>query len=385
VRNYNKSENNFNDEFEKISTFPNIKNNLVINSFPLKKNNIRVFDFFSGAGGASCGFRNAGLEIVLGVDKDPDSKTTFLTNFPEAKFIQENISVLTPESISHIVNEMSGPRLFCGCAPCQPFSRQNKNKSLADDRMKLLERFGDFVRFFVPEYVFIENVPGLQNMEVAQSGPLGNFLNLLKSLKYFFKCDVIRSCDYGVPQRRARLVLMASTLAPVRFPKPNFGIRRTYPYRTVADLMAGLPLLSAGKCDPVDRDHCSAPLSEKNLARLRATPPGGSHKDWPNELKLACHLRHDGHTDAYGRLSWDKMAGALTTKCISLSNGRFGHPDQDRALSVREAALLQTFPLDWNFSGTLWTKARQVGNAVPPILAFRFGKMILAHYHKYRL
>ncbi len=344
---------------------------------------IKVFDFFSGAGGASCGFRNAGLDIALGVDKDKDCSATFQMNFPEALFLQKNISTLTPEDIEPIINKGHGVRLFCGCAPCQPFSKQNKNRKSFDDRLNLLESFGNFVKHFIPEYVFIENVPGLQNIHSAKKGPLGGFLALLNDLGYYVKCDVVYSCDYGVPQRRARLVLIASTLGPVRFPKPFYGPGRTYPYRKVEDLISGLPSLNAGECDPADQDHCAAPLSELNLARLRATPPGGSHRDWPDELKLSCHINHDGHTDAYGRLAWQKMAGALTTKCVSLSNGRFGHPDQDRALSVREAAFLQTFPSRWKFSGTLWTKARQVGNAVPPILSFRFGKMIAAHYRLY--
>jgi len=348
-----------------------------------KGSSIKVFDFFSGAGGASCGFRNAGLDIVLGVDKDKDCSATFQMNFPESLFLQKNISSLTPEDIEPIVDEGHGVRLFCGCAPCQPFSRQNKSRKSSDDRLNLLENFGNFVKYFIPEYVFIENVPGLQNMHSAQEGPLGEFLALLYDLGYYVKCDVVYSCDYGVPQRRARLVLIASTLGPVKFPKPRYGPGRTYPYRKVEDLMSGLPPLNAGECDPADLDHCAAPLSELNLSRLRATPTGGSHRDWPDELKLACHINHDGHTDAYGRLAWNKMAGALTTKCVSLSNGRFGHPDQDRALSVREAAFLQTFPSCWKFSGTLWTKARQVGNAVPPILSFRFGKMIAAHYRLY--
>lgn len=344
---------------------------------------LRVFDFFSGGGGASCGFRNAGLKIALGVDQDEDCSKTFQANIPEARFVQKNIASLSPKDLEPFVSEGKGGRLFCGCAPCQPFSKQNKNKNGYDDRLNLLENFGVFVEYFKPEYVFIENVPGLQNIQSAQAGPLGKFQSLLDELGYQSECNVIYSCDYGVPQRRARLVLIASTLGPVRFPKSHYGPNRKFPYSKVADWISGLPPLEAGEADPVDSDHCSSPLSAMNLSRIRATPTGGSHRDWPFELKLDCHMKHDGHTDAYGRLAWDKMAGALTTKCISLSNGRFGHPDQDRALSVREAALLQTFPENWKFSGSLWTKARQVGNAVPPLLAFAFGKTIKAHYRMY--
>lgn len=182
--------------------------------------------------------------------------------------------------------------------------------------------------------------------------------------------------DYGVPQVRRRLVLVASRVSAVRLPMPTHGQGKK-PVATVQDWISGLPRLEAGAVDSFDPDHAAAALSELNLRRIQATPMGGNRLDWPEDLRLDCHQGHSGHTDVYGRMSWDKPSPGLTTRCVSYSNGRFGHPEQDRAISVREAALLQTFPLTLKLSGTLTSKARQIGNAVPPLMAERIGEALI--------
>jgi DNA (cytosine-5)-methyltransferase 1 len=237
-----------------------------------------------------------------------------------------------------------------------------------------LSHFGRFVRYFRPEFVLVENVPGLQSIS-EEPGPLPSFLALLRKLDYYVTTGTVDCCDYGVPQKRQRFVLLASNLGTVSLPPKTHGPGTANErFSTVGEWIADLPPLKAGEqCNTVP-NHRAANLSIKNLQRIHATPPGGGRLDWPAELVLACHAGHTGHTDVYGRLRMDQPASALTTRCISLSNGRFGHPIQDRALSVREAASLQTFTRTFQFSGSLNSMARQIGNAVPMLLAQRLGE-----------
>ena len=333
---------------------------------------ISVYDFFSGCGGASQGFLDAGLNIRLGIDYDHDAAETFRYNFSKADFIERDIRLVSPYDIERHINK-SNKNLFCGCAPCQPFSKQNNHKSENDCRINLLKEFSRFIKHFLPDFIFVENVPGIQKI-TFKSSPLEQFVNDLK--KYGYKKPQIRvvsAADYGVPQPRKRLILLAALHHDVCWPKPTHGILSKNPYSTVGDWIKGLPPLNAGEMDKADPDHISAKLSKINLERIKATPEGGGRMDWPDELKLACHANHTGHTDVYGRLSFNQMSSTLTTKCLSYSNGRYGHPIDDRGLSLREAAMLQTFPKTFKFSGPLTSRARQVGNAVPPLLAFHIG------------
>ncbi len=229
---------------------------------------------------------------------------------------------------------------------------------------------------WLPEYVFIENVPGMQRIQ--RSGPLYSFQALLRKLGYQFECAIVPALWYGVPQTRERLVLVASRNSSIKIPMPTHGPGGTYgAYTTVGDWIRNIPEISAGQTHFADPDHVAAKLSAINLQRIRATPEGGGRGDWPQDLWLECHKTYSGHSDVYGRLAWDKQAAGLTTRCISYSNGRFGHPSQDRAISVREAACLQTFPRDYRFVGSLTSKARQIGNAVPPKMAEVFGREFL--------
>ena len=343
---------------------------------------IKVFDFFCGCGGASAGLRAAGMEIALGLDNDPDARRTFEANFPEAGFIGEDIAD-TPAGVLDVVVDLCGdhPLLFNACAPCQPFSRQRRQAAPpGDGRLGLLDHVLRFVRRYRPELIFAENVPGLRDggagREVFQ-----RLLRTLDELGYSTTHRVVTSQDYGIPQRRARLVLLASVFGPVAFPAPSHGAGTANPeYSTVGDWIGAYPAIAAGEAHAGVPNHRAARLSPLNLRRIRATPPGGGWRDLPSELMPASRQSgFGGFTDVYGRLKWDAPAPALTTRCISYSNGRFGHPAQDRAISVREAASLQTLPADFVLTGNLNSQARQVGNAVPPLLVQRFGECLTRH------
>jgi DNA (cytosine-5)-methyltransferase 1 len=336
---------------------------------------VSVIDFFSGCGGTSQGFRDAGFRILAGVDNDPDSASTYRANFPGAHFIEKDVQSLTTADVRALMPS-EGLVLFAGCAPCQPFSRQNREQRSDDPKRLLLLEFLRFVLDLKPHFVVVENVPGLQNVD-ADAGPFKQFVDALRAAHYEVDFDVVKASSYGVPQTRRRLVLIASRVGKVRLPPPTHG-SSLLPVSTVADWIRGLPELEAGEVDPIDNAHASMMLSDLNLERIRATTEGAGRESWPERLHLAAHKGHAGHSDVYGRLAWNKPASGLTTRCISYSNGRFGHPEQDRALSAREAALLQTFPKSFQISGSLASKAKQIGNAVPPLLATRIAESILA-------
>lgn len=340
---------------------------------------VKVYDFFSGCGGTSCGLEQAGFEISMALDIDTKALETFSLNFPDAAVVSGDICSMSPEDIASYIGTRDDLVLFSGCAPCQPFSKQNNQKSADDPRRNLLTKFGEFVEYWLPDFLLIENVPGLQKANT--SGPFGAFLELLTRSGYSYDYKVVPAAGYGVPQKRERLVLVASLISEISVPPLTHGPDLSVEYATVREWMSDLSPLEAGEIDPEDPDHQAANLSELNLKRIQSTPEGGSRDSWPQELWLDCHKSHKGHTDVYGRLAWDKPASGLTTRCISLSNGRFGHPEEDRALSVREAACLQTFPRDYKFSGSLGDKAKQVGNAVPPLMATKLAKSFVDIIH----
>lgn len=347
---------------------------------------IEVVDFFSGCGGTSAGLRSAGCRIIAGLDNDPESGETFRANFPDAAFFGRDIRKLQTSAFDTLLLPRNPKvvRLFTACAPCQPFSKHRRFDA-DDDRAPLLREFVRFARRFRPELVFVENVPGMQT-RANTFGPFGAFVRSLRRLGYHLVYSTTDACSYGIPQRRTRLILIASLLGPIEFPEATHGPAVWAPFSTVRDWIGDLPPIQAGESHPEIPNHQSMRLSPLNLRRIRSTPRGGSRRDWPQSLWLACHSGgHNGHTDVYGRLSWDGIASALTTRCNSLSNGRFGHPDQDRAISIREAACLQTFPREFVFRGALASQARQIGNAVPVLLAQRFGENFVRHvsgHHK---
>lgn len=346
---------------------------------------IKVFDFFSGAGGGTKGFQNAGMEVVFATDNDPDAAKTFEANFPNAVFLQKDIAVLSIDELQSLISASPrAPILFSACAPCQPFTKQNTQRKTDDARKKLLHEFCRFVDAYHPDLIFVENVPGLQKLDDV-NGPFITLLESLDKAGYHHIHKIVSAKDYGVPQKRRRLILLASLLGPISFPAKTHGPNTDHlEYSTVREWIEDLPPIGAGECNFSVPNHRAATLSPLNLRRIKTTPEGGSRRDWPTDLHLYCHTGdYRGHSDVYGRMSWDKAASGLTTRCISLSNGRFGHPEQDRAISIREAACLQTFPRDFIFHGNLNSMARQIGNALPVLLAERFGHHFKDHVNTY--
>ena len=324
----------------------------------------------------------AGMEIVLAIDNDRDASQTFQVNFPTARIHVVDVRQLPTRSLdAAVLSSTNHPLLFSACAPCQPFSKQGRPASPdGDKRFGLLGELLRFIKRYRPELLFIENVPGLTRGTLPQRA-FDRFTQTIARLGYSSEYRIVRAQHYGVPQRRARLILLASRLGPVGFPNPTHGPKSPSPrYSTVRDWIGEFPPLEAGSAHPSIANHRAATLSPLNMERVRATREGGSWTDWPPHLIPRCHKDGaGGYSDAYGRMFWDTPATALTTRCISYSNGRFGHPEQNRAISVREAASLQTFPLSFRFTGSLNAQARQVGNAVPVLLAQRFGQHLVNH------
>ena len=345
---------------------------------------VKVFDFFSGCGGASHGFQEAGMEVVFALDWDTDAARTFKRNFPKTTFESKDIRKVDENRVHKLVTKQHPHHiLFCGCAPCQPFTKQNTTRPELDEdnRVPLLLEFLRFIHSCEPDVVFVENVPGIQNVH-PDSEPLRSFLRGLKGAGYSKPtCESVALKRYGVPQGRRRFLLLASRHGPITLPPQTHGPGTPNPeFATVRDWIGDLPPIRAGEVHPEINDHRAAQLSTLNLERIRATPEGGGNRDWrEKKLQLKCHRKTPGYTDVYGRMSWDRPASGLTTRCISYSNGRFGHPEQDRAISVREAACLQTFPMEFRFSGSLNSRARQIGNAVPVRLATVIGHHVAGH------
>ena len=338
-----------------------------------------VADFFSGCGGTSLGFADAGISPALAIDWDPDAAETFRQNFPSTTVIEQDIRQIEVDEVDTVLAHSRGSiTLFAGCAPCQPFAGHRHAATGHDSRSLLLLEFLRFVKALNPELIFVENVPGMQRLSTSH-GPFGEFVNEV-SKTHHVSYETISSADYGVPQTRRRLVLVASRLGEIDIPPPTHGPATGNPHSTVRDWISTLPPIAAARDEPSDSSHKAMRLSGLNLERIRATPEGGDRRDWPSHLWPDCHRGgFEGHTDVYGRLSWDKPAPTLTTKCISYSNGRFGHPSRDRALSAREAARLQTFPAGFEFAGSLTSQAKQIGNAVPVVLARHFGRHLMQH------
>jgi DNA (cytosine-5)-methyltransferase 1 len=320
------------------------------------------------------------MDIALGLDFEPQASQTFRRNFEEAIFFERDIAQVDPAEIAAGLGASPGPLLVSACAPCQPYSTFVGHRP-RDPRRSLLLRLLPFIRALEPSFVFVENVPGLRAAR-ANAGTFSRFCKALREDGYQVASEVVDCQHYGVPQRRRRLVILASRLGPIEVPRPTHGRDGREELSTVWDWIGDLPPIDAGQIHPEVPNHQASAVTEINLRRLRATPPGGGRVDWPRELWLDCHKGHSGHSDVYGRMHANAPAPVLTTKCTSISNGRFGHPYQDRPISVREAASLQTFPRDFVFSGSIKSSTRQVGNAVPVLLAQRMGEAFISHHER---
>jgi DNA (cytosine-5)-methyltransferase 1 len=333
-----------------------------------------VIDLFCGAGGLAYGLKSAGLNVVAGVDLDPACQHPIEKN-TGATFQCQDITDLTRDELDAWFGRAQ-VRVLAGCAPCQPFSTYSQSRKSADDRWKLLREFQRLAVEALPEIVTMENVLGIRKQKVWRE-----FVEALEAAEYQVSVHEVACEEYGIPQTRRRLVLLASRLGPIELLGPNVGDKST-----VRDTIAHLPVLGAGEASSSDRLHASSTLHKTNLDRIRASAPGGTWRDWPEDLRADCHVRISGKTypSVYGRMEWDKPAPTMTTQCYGFGNGRFGHPTQDRAISLREAALLQSFPEGYSFIGdddivTFKGLGTLIGNAVPPKLGEVIGNSIVHH------
>ena len=318
-------------------------------------------DLFSGAGSATAALKSSNFRVVAAVDNDPAACATYRLNHPTLGLIEEDIRSLDPDSIRD--DCLSGTRLdlMIICAPCQPFSSQNRHRR-DDSRAKLLLNAARFVAAMKPVVVFVENVPGIAADRHADL--IAAFQDACGGQYRFTDPLRVNAADYAVPQRRIRCVLMGARATHV----PELPIPLTPEGRrcTVRQAISGLPLLSSGEADPEDPHHAARSHSALALRRLAAIPRnGGSRSALPESLALACHKQPNCYPDVYGRMSWDNVAPTLTTGCTDVTRGRFAHPEADRAITPREAALIQTFPPRYRFAGNLGAVASQIGNALP--------------------
>lgn len=333
-------------------------------------------DLFCGAGGLSYGMQGAGVKVVAGIDVDPACRHPFETNVG-APFHEQDINDVSADFVEALFPN-AGPRVLAGCAPCQPFSSYTQGRDTGPGQWSLLTKFGELTAAVQPEVVTMENVPRLTAHRVFD-----RFLSLLREAGYQYTHRVVRCADYGVPQTRSRLVLLASRLGHIDLVGPTHSDAKVV---TVRNAIAHLESIQAGGSDESDPLHKASGLSDKNLRRIRAAKAGGTWRDWDESLRATCHTKPSGRTypGVYGRMEWDQLAPTITTQFHGFGNGRFGHPEQDRAISLREGALLQTFPESYSFVGEetaihISPIARLIGNAVPVKLGEAIGRSIVSH------
>lgn len=338
---------------------------------------IDAVDLFCGAGGLTAGLLKTGISVRAGYDIDLNCEYAYHEN-NGAEFIAESVALVESQD----VNAWYRPeriKLLAGCAPCQPFSTYNHGRDTSKDvKWPLLYSFERLIKDIKPELVTMENVPDVTKHKVYL-----DFVESLQRENYHVWADTIRCIDYGLPQHRRRHVLLASKFGPISMiPKTHAGKPVT-----VAEAIGHLPRIAAGECHPKDPLHRAATLSSTNLKRIMLSKPGGTWHDWPETLRAACHRKASGKTfsSVYGRMRGDEPSPTMTTLCYGFGNGRFGHYDkkQNRAISLREAAILQSFPDNYKFMPpeqiTFKAVGRMIGNAVPVRLGEIIGLSIQRH------
>lgn len=340
---------------------------------------IDAVDLFCGAGGLTAGLIRAGVSVRAGFDLEAQCQHAYHEN-NGAAFIAQDVTDVTADDLMgwYRPNRI---RLLAGCAPCQPFSTYNQGKDTRDDRKwPLLYAFRRLISETSPHLVTMENVPDVTKHEVYH-----DFVNGLEKNGYHIWANRVACVDYGLPQQRRRHVLLASRLGEINLIPPTHAGTPV----TVQQAIGHLPAVAAGECHPSDPLHRAATLSPLNQRRIIYSSQGGSWKDWPKELVAECHRKESGSTYAsvYGRMRFDQPSPTMTTLCFGFGNGRFGHPVQDRAITLREAAILQSFPPEYEFLPvneiTFKAVGRMIGNAVPVRLGEVIGQTLVEHVREY--
>ena len=345
---------------------------------------ISAVDLFCGIGGMTHGLQQANINVSAGIDIDKTCRYTYEKN-NQAQFIKKDIRSVTNAELADLYPQ-DAIRLLVGCAPCQPFSshtRKNKDRD-KDERWGLLAHFERLVEGVKPEMVAIENVTPLRNQRVFT-----DFVDKLDSLGYYIDQKSIYCPSYGIPQKRRRLVLIASLFGKVSLlPQTHacFPQVELEPLSTVQTTIGDLPAIADGQISDEDPLHRSRKLSSLNKERMKQSTPGGTWLDWDVALRAPCHKKESGQTykSVYARMKWNEPAPTITTQFYNFGTGRFGHPEQDRALSLREGALLQTFPQEYDFIDpnlpvSFVRLGIHIGNAVPVQLAAVIGQSIQVH------
>ena len=340
-----------------------------------------VIDLFAGCGGGSMGFARRGFRVAAAVELDPDSAESYRLNVGVTPIIQDIRFVTGQELLTAAGLQPGECTLIFGCPPCQSFTILRRGTALTEldaVRETLPSHYVRLVGEVRPSFIAFENVPGM--VEGRGRELFDDLIAQLEALGYRLSWDVIDAVDYGVPQRRRRLLVVGSRVTTPALPKRTHSsapIDGLSAYVDVRSAIGGLPALGSGESDTADTLHRARNHDEITLKRLRAIPEGGGRMDLPEELQLACHRDHRGHYDVYGRMRWNEPAPTITSGCTNVTRGRFAHPSQDRAISLREAMLLQTFPASATLAGTGEGKAQQIGNAVPTLLAERIADAVL--------
>ena len=334
---------------------------------------IIAIDICCGAGGLTKGLSKSGINVIKGVDTDNSASDTYEKNNTGSIFINCDITKISIKKIISSIDRTKNQLMLAGGIPCQPFSAHNKH-SKYDRRKSLIQVFANFVIEVLPEYILIENVPGFKNDDNVHRKL---FLKVLKNNNYYYDEGILNAADYGVPQTRKRYVLLASKLGFIKLPDKKYGTN-SKPYKTVRNSIMKYRSLKVNSTSNRVKNHDSPNLAKINILRLKYIPKnGGNRLSLPKKLQLKCHIEHNTHMDVYGRMYWDRPAPTLTCKCVSISNGRFIHPSQNRGISIREAATLQTFPTNYIFYGSKTTITKHVGNAVPVLLGKHLGLAVI--------
>lgn len=341
-----------------------------------QKRKLKAIDLFSGCGGLTQGLKNAGFEVVAAVDFVDVAVESFKMNHPDVHVWNKDIRQLSANEVLGELGLKKGELdLLAGCPPCQGFSsmrtKNGKNWN-RDKRNDLIYDFLRLVKDLRPKTVMMENVPGL-----LTNRRMKEFKADLEAMGYFFgenSPQVLNVAEYGVPQRRRRMILLASLYGVIPFAPKETNLK------TVRQAISGLPP-SGRSGDPLH--DLKEKRSSLAMERILHTPPnGGSRTAWPARLQLACHLRYpNGFKDVYGRMRWDATSPTITGGCTNPSKGRFLHPEENRAITLREAALLQTFPSNYKFSLKNGKDgvALMIGNALPPEFIKRHALQIKEH------
>ena len=351
------------------------------------RNKLQAVDFFCSGGGMSYGMQQAGIEVLAGIDFDITCKETYEANIKGAQFILADVFDLKEQELQKKLKlkKNDDNLLLIGCSPCQFWSIINTSKEKSTKSKDLLKEFRRFVEYFNPGYVVVENVPGVMRRQV-ESG-LADFIDWLKAHKYIVHADIHEVSNYGVPQHRRRFTLIANRVTSISLNPEKIESKKLC-VRDVIGESNGFSKVSHGHKDRTEFMHTVAGLTDINLKRLSITPHnGGDRMAYVHNSELAppCHYgKLDSFKDIYGRMYWDRPSPTITTKFFSISNGRFAHPEEDRAISLREGAVLQSFPKEYVFKTTsIADTARMIGNAVPPIYARAVGKSIMKNHQVY--